>query len=318
MRVAFIGAGKMASQLMTSVDEVDDAKITAVCDVNEEAAREAADPRDAAVFLDHETMFEEHEFDAVFVAIPPFAYSNQATLAVEHGVDLFIEKPVALRPEDAREVEAVLAESDIVTSSGYVFRYDLITERAQELIGSREITLLTGRYWSSLPGSPWGYELETSGGEILIRTTHIHDVARYLAGDATSVTAAGVDRIDVPEVDYDAGTAATIEHENGAVSQISSSITAPGWTVELDIVGDGVELHLDFASQTLTGAVDDESVEFDGDCDRTYREVETFLRAAEAGDQGMVRSPYSDAARTLELSWGVIDAVETDEPISLD
>jgi predicted dehydrogenase len=315
MRVAFIGAGKMASDLMDCVDQIDAAEIVAVCDIDESLAAAEADPRDAAVFTDHESLFAEHDFDVVFIAIPPFAYSNQAALAVEHDVHLFVEKPVALRPEDAHEIEELLADADIVTGSGYVFRYDRITERARELIGDRKISLLDARYWAGLPNSEWGHETNLSGTDINIRTTHVLDTMRYLAGDVERVYAASTDRIGTEEVDYDDAATATVEHETDVVGTVTSSITAPEWTVEVDIVGDDFQLHLDYATQSLTGHIAGEPIEFDGTCHRYYREVEAFLEACERGDQDHFRSSFADAARTLELNWAVIDSAERGERV---
>ncbi|MCL7417785.1 MAG: Gfo/Idh/MocA family oxidoreductase, partial [Halalkalicoccus sp.] len=156
MEIGFIGAGKMAGILMEKVDTVDDASITAVCDVDEDAAREAAEPRDATAYIDHETLYAEESLDAVFVAIPPFAYDDQVSLAAEHEIDVFVEKPVALKPEQGRETLAAIEDCDIVTGTGYVFRYDEITEVALELLEGREISLLNGRYWSGLLDSSWG------------------------------------------------------------------------------------------------------------------------------------------------------------------
>lgn len=318
MRVAFIGAGKMASDLMACVDDYDGATITAVCDIDGEVAEAAATPRDAAVFTDHRTLFDDHEFDVVFVAIPPFAYSDQATLAAEHGVHTFVEKPVALHPEDATEVEAALDAAGVVTGSGYVFRYDLITERARELIGSRELALVDARYWSGLPGSEWGYRMESSGGDVNIRTTHVLDTMRYLGGDVERVSAAGSTNVDTPEVDYPDAVAATLEHETGVVGNVSSTVAGSGWTVELDLVGEDIQLHLDYANQALSGVVDGEPIEFDGTCDRYAREVSGFLDACAAEEQSAYRCSYTDAARTLDLNWAVIDAANTGERVELD
>jgi myo-inositol 2-dehydrogenase/D-chiro-inositol 1-dehydrogenase len=317
MRVAFIGAGKMASGLMECVDAVDGAQITAVCDIDEAAATAAAEARGAEAFTDHETLFSDHEFDAVFLAIPPFAYSNQAELAVEHGVDLFVEKPVALRPADVEAIEAAIEDSDIVTSSGYVFRYDLITEEALELIGDRDIALIDSRYWSGLLASDWGNEMDLSGGDINVRATHLYDTIRYLGGDVERVYAAGSRRVGTPEIDYDDAVTTTVEHENGVVSHVSSAVTAPSWTVEVDIIGDDFELRLDYAEQSLSGIVEGEEVEYDGTCERYQREVATFIEACAAGDQSLVRSSYADAARTLELNWAVIEAIDSDGPVTL-
>ncbi|MFC7230892.1 Gfo/Idh/MocA family oxidoreductase [Saliphagus sp. GCM10025308] len=70
MDVGFIGAGKMAATLMEKVDASSDASITAICDIDEDAAREAAEPRNASVYTEHETLYEEESLDAVFIAIP--------------------------------------------------------------------------------------------------------------------------------------------------------------------------------------------------------------------------------------------------------
>lgn len=316
MRVAFIGAGKMAARLMRRVDAIDGVEITAVCDIDEDAAMAAAEGRGAKVFTDHDVLFEDHEFEALFLAIPPFAYSNQAELAVEHGVDLFVEKPVALRPADAEAVEVAIEDSDIVTSSGYVFRYDLITEQALELIGDRDVTLIDSRYWSGLLASDWGNEMDISGGDINIRATHLYDTIRYLGGDVERVYAAGSRRVGTPEIDYDDAVTTTLEHENGIVSHVSSAVTAPSWTVEVDVVGDDFELRLDYADQSLSGVVEGEEVEYDGTCERYQREVETFVEACETRDQSLIRSSYGDAARTLELNWAVIEAIDSDRPVA--
>jgi len=315
MDIAFIGAGKIATQLLERVDSVADANVVAVCDIDNGAAETAANARDAAALTDHHHLFESFDFDVVFVAIPPFAYDDHAALAVDHGVDLFVEKPVALEPTAAHEVEELLTDTDILTSSGYVFRYDLITERAADLIEGHTIASLSGRYESGLPGSEWGYRRDTSGTDVNVRATHVLDVLRYLGGEVSSVRAVGSDRGIVAETDYDDAVAATLSFESGAVGTLSSSVASPSWTVEVDIVGDGLNLTLDYTSQTLTGTVEDDAVEFDGSCDRFAREVETFLEACRDRDDSLIRSTYGDAARTLELNWAVVDSLPDGKPV---
>lgn len=313
MEVGFIGAGKMASTLMEKVDAVDDASIVAICDVNEDAALEAAEPRGASVYTDHETMYAEESLDAVFIAIPPFAYGNQVSLAAEHGINVFVEKPVALKSAQGRKILEAIEAADVVTGTGYAFRYDEITELALELLEDREISLMNGRYWSGLLASSWGNELELSGGEIVTRTTHIYDTIRYFGGNVERVSASGTDRLGTEEIDYPDATTARLEHENGIVSTVSSGVTSPEWVAELDILGDGVSLRLDYASQELTGSVDGDEVHYELATDRYGREVEAFLDAVRTGDQSHVRSTFDDALRTLSLNWTVIDAAETGE-----
>lgn len=311
MEVGFIGAGKMAGTLMTKVDDWDGAAITAICDVDREAAAGEADPRSASVYTDHRDLYAGEELDAVFVAIPPFAYDDQVRLAAERGIDIFVEKPVALDASHGRETLTAVENAGIVTGTGYVFRYDGITEAALRLVEDREIALLAGRYWSGLLASRWGNDLDLSGGEIVTRTTHLYDLARYLGGEVERVTAAASDSVGTAETDYPDATTATMSHETGVVSSVSSAVTAPSWTAELDVVGEGLHLHLDFVTQTLTGSVDDEAVDRHLPTDRYGREVAAFLDAVDAGDPTRVRSDYADGLRTLSLNWAVIDAAES-------
>ncbi|WP_122091194.1 Gfo/Idh/MocA family protein [Halalkalicoccus subterraneus] len=313
MEIGFVGAGKMAGTLINKVDAVDDATITGICDVNEAAALEAAEPRGATVYTDHETLYAEESLDAVFLAIPPFAYDDQASLAAEHGIDVFVEKPVALKPDQGRETLAAIEETDILTGTGYVFRYDELTDVALELLEDREISLLNGRYWSGLLASSWGNELDLSGGEIVTRTTHIYDTIRYLGGDVEQVSANGTDRLGTDGIDYPDATAARLDHENGIVSTVSSGVTSPEWVAELDVLGDDVSLRLDYAAQELTGTVAGDEIHYEFATDRYGREVEAFLDAVRSGDRSHVRSEFADALRTLSLNWTVIDAAETGE-----
>lgn len=314
MEVGFIGAGKMAGILMEHIDSIDTTTITAVCDVDRDAATAAAARRNASVYTDHEVMYANEDLDAVFIAIPPFAYDDQVRLAAERGIDVFVEKPVALRPSHGAATLAAIENAEIVTGTGYVFRYDEITETALTLLEEREIATLAGRYWNGLLASPWGNELEKSGGEIVTRTTHIYDLIRYFGGEVERVFAAGSDRIDTDAVDYPDATTTTMEHENGIVSSVSSGVTSPSWTAELDIVGDDFFLQLDYVAQELSGSVDGEEIHHDRPTDRYGREVESFLEAVRRGDPTLVRSDFSDALRTLSLNWTVIDAAVSGEP----
>lgn len=313
MDIAFIGAGSMAGTLMERVDVIENAEIIAVCDINKNTAAAKADPRNATIYTDHEELYESEPLDAVFIAIPPFAYEDQVSQAAGQGIDVFIEKPVSLRPSEGREVLTAIDATDIVTAAGYVFRYDGITEMARELLEGREIATLAGRYWSGLLANSWGNELDLSGGEIVTRTTHLYDLVRYFGGDVEEVGAAETKRIDVTEVDYADATTATLRHNNGIVSSVTSAITSSKWTAELDIVAEDAFLRLDYVDQTITGSVDGEAVDETIPTDRYGAETEAFIDASRHDNPSYIRSDYRDALQTLSLTWTVIDAAETGE-----
>ena len=103
--------GTIVSIHLSRLKATADATAVAVCDIDEDRAHEAAAPWNTLVFTDHEMMFAEMDFDAVFVCFPPFAHTDQELLAAEHGIDLFVEKPLGLEADYAHEIREVVQAS---------------------------------------------------------------------------------------------------------------------------------------------------------------------------------------------------------------
>ena len=316
MDIACTGAGVMASLLLDAVDGIDDCTLVAVCDVDEGNARKAAEPRSAAVYTDHETMLAEHELDALLLAIPSFAHTNQATVAARQGIDLFVEKPVARTAEKAHEIRSAIEENDVISQTGYLFRYADITERARELVGDRTIGLMDGRYWGGIPGRQWGREKEKSGGGNVQLATHVFDVLRHFGGEVNSITTYGNRRVR-DEIDFEDVNTSSMEHANGIVSHVSTNCITPVGT-QVTLVGDGFELTLDYTADTLTGSVDGEEIRFEGRGRAVETEVESFVSAVERRDASDVRTDYADGMKTLELTLAANESLETGGPVVLD
>ncbi|MCC2686800.1 MAG: dehydrogenase, partial [Paenibacillaceae bacterium] len=101
MNIAFIGVGGIATRYLKAIDAMADIRVAAVCDLNEARAREVAEPLGATVYTDHRELYKQGGFEAVLICIPPFAHTDQETMAVERNIHLFVAKPVALTMEKA-------------------------------------------------------------------------------------------------------------------------------------------------------------------------------------------------------------------------
>ncbi|HET7325387.1 MAG TPA: Gfo/Idh/MocA family oxidoreductase [Halococcus sp.] len=328
LELAFVGVGGIASVHLERIEATDDAAVVAVCDIDEDRAREVASPWDAAVFTDHERMFAEADFDAVFVCLPPFAHTNQELLAAEHDVDLFVEKPLGLSVEYAREVREAVEEAGIVTQVGHMNRYTDIAERAEELLSDRTVALADGRWFGGLPGAAWWREKASSGGQVVEQAIHIYDLVRGFAGDAEWVSAVGGQTVVTESIDFADSTTASIRHANGTVSHVSASSASPENDVGLTVIGENAYLDLDFDNGVLRGQLDGEEVhhenqvdvrwtDYRGENDAFRKELDDFLDAVRAGDSDQPRSPYADALRSFELTLAVNESLETDTPIEV-
>jgi predicted dehydrogenase len=315
--IAFVGAGNIAGRHFDTLESRDDADVVAVGDVDEDAATAATERFDAAAYTDWERLFEAATFDALFVCLPPFAHEGQAVAAAERGIDLFVEKPVALDRAYARRVADRVAANDVVAQVGYNWRYSPGVEYARDRLADRTVGYVEGRWWGGVPGgeSHWWRHRDRSGGQTVEQATHVFDAARLLAGDAESVTAAGSHRIE-DLVDFPDATSATVTHENGAVSHVSTTCAAQEGSHGLEVVADGATLEV--TQTAVSGVVDGETVDEHFEGDPYEREVDAFLEAVRTRDTSDVRTPYADAVETLSLTLAVNEAIESGARVALD
>lgn len=317
IQIGFIGAGGVANwQHFDNLADIDDAEIVAVCDVDEDAAREAADRFEADVYTDHHELYDDADFEAVFICLPPFAHEDQEIMAAERGIDLFVEKPLGLAAETAHETHDAVERNDVIAQVGYNWRYSPGLERAQEILADRTVGYIDGRWWGGVAGGEdhWWRHKDRSGGQTVEQATHTFDAVRYLAGDVDRVFAAGENRIS-ELVDFSDVTSATMEHGSGTVSHVSTSCVAEEHQGGLDVVADGatLEVHQD----RVEGVVDGEEVSEEFEANPYAEEAEAFLEAVQTRDRSLVRAPYADAVNSFELTLAVNESIETGAAIDL-
>lgn len=308
LTIGLVGAGGMM-EIHRSILADHDVDIAGVCSRTAESAREMAEPHGASVYTDHEALYDGESLDAVCIAIPPFAHTDQEVLAAERGIDFFVEKPLALSRETAREVADAVEDSDVVTQVGHQYRYADIVERAVDLVDDRTLTLVEGRWIDAVAPLSWWPEKATSGGQIVEQSTHVFDLVRYFAGEVSELSAYGGQRVVTDEIDFADSSIATMRHENGVVSQVTSTSASPEKDVGLELVAEGCRLELDFEDDTMRGTVDGRPLEFRGGDSHYEDQLAAFLQAVEAGDRSRPRSPYADALKTFELTVDVDDAL---------
>lgn len=302
---------------MNTVAEMDGAAVAGVCDVDADAADQAAEAFDAAAYTDHHDLYDGEALDAAFVVVPPFAHDDQELAAVDAGLDLFVEKPLGLAAATAHEIRERIDAAGAVAAVGYQIRNEAATARALDLIEGRTVRLLEGYYRAGLPGVPWWRVQERSGGQLVEQATHVYDLLRLFGGEIETVSAYGGSRV-VDEIDFSDAVAATVRHENGTVgSVVSSSATPEGDGTEegrgLRILAEGCHLHL--RGNRLDGTVDGEAVSFEGENDPDRDVVTEFVDAASDGDPDAVRCDYADACRTFEATLAAVESVETGRPV---
>ena len=319
IRIGFIGSGWISSAHCEALKEIEDVAFVAFADIQKERADAAAAKYGGAAYSDYHEMLDREKLDALYVCVPPFAHYDQEIITARKGIHLFIEKPIALNMDKAKEIRDAIHENGVIASVGYLARYSSSIETVKEMLAGREVAMILGYFMTSMPPTPWWRVLNESGGQMVEQTTHIFDLARYIAGDITEVYAAyGLRALqDVPNFDiWDVGTAA-VKFANGAVGTIyNTCVLSAGQRVGLHVVCRDLvlEMKLD-GSLTIIQPGKTETIE-----PRWYpipAENQAFIKAIKTGDKSLIRSTYCDAMKTLAVTLAANESAATGKPVQV-
>jgi len=116
IRFGVVGAGAFASRRrLPDMIANNDAEIVALCRRNESELDKIADHFEVSGrYTDYDTMLEKADLDAVLVATPHALHYEQTKLALERDLHVLLEKPMAIRTSEARELADFAAQRNRV------------------------------------------------------------------------------------------------------------------------------------------------------------------------------------------------------------
>lgn len=318
MNVGFVGSGGIANAHMGVLQGMEEVRLAAFADPQKERAEAAAARFEGRAYSDYHEMLDKENLDAVYVCVPPHAHEEQEIIAAGKGMHLFIEKPIALSLERAREIKKAVDDAGVISCVGYHWRYNGTTQQAREILGDHPIGMVLGYWMGGMPGVSWWRAMDESGGQMVEQTTHIFDLARYLAGDVVEVYAAYATQClqAVPNFDVsDVGTA-TLKFAGGAVGTVSNTcILGQGYTVGLHIAAKDLVLEVDGGSLKV---IRPGRTEIIGNTVNAFQaENQAFINAIRTGDTSGIRSDYEDAMRTLAVTLAANESARTGKPVRL-
>ena len=188
----------------------------------------------SAIVFDNPEAVWSHasQFDAVVVAGPNAMHAPLAHRALEAGLAVVVDKPLAVTADDARGLIAASESSGVPLTVFLNRRWDgdFLTVRrliAEGRVG--EVRQFESRFtwWQPTPGPGWKSSATTAegGGTLYDMGPHLIDQAIQLFGPVRSVSAQ-LDRIDPASI-ADDHAFVRLEHESGVRSRLWMSPQVP-------------------------------------------------------------------------------------------
>lgn len=247
VRIGIIGVGVMGSAHVNSVKQLKNCELTALCDIDPkvlERYRESG----VELFSDSEALFASGKVDGVIISTPHYFHVPLALRAMEHGIHVLVEKPIAVQKSEAeRLVAASKAHPELKLSAMFCLRRIPTNIKIKQLIESGELGAIrrinwiitdwfrTQRYYDS---GDWRASWRGEGGGVLInQCPHQLDLMQWFFGMPERVTAfmsfGKYHRIEVEDE-----VTAYLEYPDGATGVfVTSTGEAPG-TNRLEIAAE--------------------------------------------------------------------------------
>ena len=199
VKVGIIGTGGISHAHMTGYKAIPDrVEMTAVCDIDEEKVKAyAAKFNVPRWYTDYNEMLAKENLDAVSVTTWNAAHKGAAIAALNAGVNVICEKPMAMNAEEAEEMKAAAEKNGKVLQIGFVRRYGEDAAMIKKFIdggtlGDLYYAKATYLRRSGCPGGWFGDKSYSGGGPLIDLGVHVMDLVRYLAGCPKPIAAYGV------------------------------------------------------------------------------------------------------------------------------
>ena len=341
MKYALIGCGRIAVNHMKAAIN-NELEIVAVCDVLEEKMEELLAKygleKDESIkrYTDYKKMIEELQPELASIATESGIHAEIALYCIEKGVNLIIEKPMAMSIEDANKIIDLAEKKNVKVSACHQNRFNVAIQKLRKAVESGRFGKLSHGSihvrWNRNAGyyeqAPWRGTWEQDGGALMNQCIHGIDLLRWMMGDEIEEIYGATrqqfhDYLEAEDVGM-----AVIKFKNGAIGTIEGTTNVFPKNLEetLYIFGENGTVKIggtstnnidvwDFAVETEE---DQENKGLEEETSNVYGNGHTSLFADVMDAIENDRKPYVDAVagrNALEVVLSIYKSQKTAAPV---
>ncbi len=217
IRVGVIGVGTMGRHHARVYSQLKNVHLIGVCDLAEHSASSIAKEYNTKAFTNCMDLFREN-LDGVSIAVPTFLHRKVATEAINAGISLLIEKPIADTVKNAEKIVNKAAQKNVKLMVGHIERFNPSVCVLKESFGSTELISIDITRVGPLPGRI------NDVGVVTDLAVHDIDLVRYLT-DSEFKKIHGLTSSNVSKNEDTA--IISFEMENGVLAHITTNWVTP-------------------------------------------------------------------------------------------
>jgi len=191
VRVALVGVGGISQVVrIPAILKMEDVELAALCEIDEAKLGVVAEKFGINnVYFDMQNLLKSEKLDGIFICTPNNFHYPMALLALEYGIPVLVEKPMALNTEQASRLTEMSEETGVklVVGMNNRFRDDAIILKdfleKNELGKPFYVKCGWLRRWGRQPHQLWMNDRRISGGGVMMDMgIQLIDLALWLMG----------------------------------------------------------------------------------------------------------------------------------------
>ena len=200
-RVGIVGLGFMGKMHFRCYQALDGVQVAAICDTdtakfadtsgtagNIEGAEAPLDLAGIGLHDDFDKMLAGANLDAVSITLPTYMHREYAVKALNAGVNVLCEKPLAMTVADCEAITTAAEQSGKLLQTGHCIRFWPEYAKTKEIIDSGEYGKVLAATFQRLSLTPtwswdnWLMDAGKSGSAALDLHIHDSDYVQYVLG----------------------------------------------------------------------------------------------------------------------------------------
>lgn len=186
MRIGIIGLGIHGSRYLNHIlNDVEGIEVPAVSRRSMEEARHILNRfnRDIKFLNNYRDLLKE-DLESVIITTPTGTHAEIAIEAMNKGLHVLVEKPMASSVEDCQRMIDSSKENDVILMISQTLRYNPTIVRIKQMVIDIDIEKILMEQHLEPPNREWLFNKKLAGGGVLLNTgVHIFDTIRFITNE---------------------------------------------------------------------------------------------------------------------------------------
>lgn len=250
VRLGIIGLGFIGQLHLKHALQAVNVQVAAVADSSPRALEAAKALGIRKLYRSYDELLADREVDAVIVSLPTHLHLNCARQAAEAKKDIFLEKPIAVTVEEAKEIIASAKRNSVKLMLGYPLRFnkgfmqvkeDIENGLLGDVVNSHATYVGSGPFFhradghSPMPVPDWWFNKQLTGGGVLVDLgVHLINLLRWWFGDVVEIKSQFGHRL---RMDFEDSAVCLARFQSGSVAVINVGWFSQEYLLRLDLLG---------------------------------------------------------------------------------